>query len=249
MNKYPIYMLLVLLWISMPLSAEQTASEFIHGRHAIRIGWSDAWMSNVYDELSAINQVPLENDNYLQYIQGLPAPMAHEYLTHYRMALADSHRVFSMGHFLFGYRYQLTPLIGVGLETDLLTATDRFHMVDGYRTTMDKHARNQLFHLTLMPTVRFTYYRHRVLELYSALGVGYSYTAYTFAVPVEWNELDNSHGISLNTTLFGVNVGGEHWYVEAELGSMCSWSFMWPQSTWGPLYGSRLLSVAVGCRF
>ena len=42
MNKYPIYMLLALLWISMPLLAESTASEFIHGRHAIRLGWGDA---------------------------------------------------------------------------------------------------------------------------------------------------------------------------------------------------------------
>ena len=50
MNKCSIYVLLALLWISMPLSAEQTSSEFIHGRHAIRLGWGDAAIpASLYD--------------------------------------------------------------------------------------------------------------------------------------------------------------------------------------------------------
>ena len=89
-----------------------------------------------------------------------------------------------------------------------------------------------------MPTIRFTYFRQRVLELYSALGVGYS--LYLF-------EKSPAHGMSLNATLLGVNVGNEHWYAEAELGSMQSWAFTFP-GTHG-LYGSRLLSLAIGYRF
>lgn len=253
MNRPYYYIVLLLLLFALPLLAEQPASAFEHGRHSIRIGWGDAWLSNVKEHLGGIDCVPLENTNYLQHIQGMPASLAHEYLTDYRMALDDSHKISSTGHFFAGYRYQLTSLIGVGMEADLLTATDCFHMVDGYRTTIDKQARNQLFCLTLMPTVRFTYYCQRIIELYSALGVGYNCITYNVAHTALFAESlsDNSpiHGMSLNATLFGVNVGNEHWYAEAELGGMCSWSFLWPQSTWGPLYGSRLFSLAVGYRF
>lgn len=249
MNRPYYYIVMLLLLIAVPMAAEQPAKEFVHGRHAIRIGWGDPWLSNVKDHVKGINFVPLENTTYLEHIQGMPAPEAHEYLIHYRMALKNSHRISTTGNIFLGYRYQLTPLIGLGIEANLLVANDCFYMVDGYRTTVNQHAENQLINLSLMPTVRFTYYRQRVLELYSALGVGYNYVTYSYATPSNWNELDVSHGMSLNATLFGVNVGGEHWYAEAELGSLCSWSFMWPQSTWGPLYGSRLLSVAFGFRF
>ena len=188
MNRPYYYIVMLLLLIAVPMAAEQPAKEFVHGRHAIRIGWGDPWLSNVKDHVKGINFVPLENTTYLEHIQGMPAPEAHEYLIHYRMALKNSHRISTTGNIFLGYRYQLTPLIGLGIEANLLLATDCFYMVDGYRTTVNQHAKNQLINLSLMPTVRFTYYRQRVLELYSALGVGYNYVTYSDATPSNWNE-------------------------------------------------------------
>ena len=251
MNKYYLYMLLSLLWVCMPLVAEQPISQFIHGRHAIRLGWGDAFLSNLNERLSFANAVPLENDTYLDRVQGMPAPIAHEYLTNYRMALDDSHKISSTGHFFLGYRFQLTPLVGVGLETDVIASTDRFYMVNGYRTTVNEHAKNQLIHFTLMPTIRLSYYSRRIVELYSSLGVGYTFSQFTSAVPIEWGmgvEHD-TQGVALSATLFGVNVGNEHWFAEAELGSLCTFPLFWPEVTNGPIYESRLLSVAVGYRF
>ena len=228
MNRPYYYIVMLLLLIAVPMAAEKPAKEFVHGRHAIRIGWGDPWLSNVKDHVKGINFVPLENTTYLEHIQGMPAPEAHEYLIHYRMALKNSHRISTTGNIFLGYRYQLTPLIGLGIEANLLVATDCFYMVDGYRTTVNQHAENQLINLSLMPTVRFTYYCQRIIELYSALGVGYNCIAYTsnVAPTALFAEclFDNSpvHGMSLNATLFGVNVGNEHWYAEAELGGMCS---------------------------
>ena len=251
MNKYNIYMVLALLLVCMPLAAEQSASEFIHGRHAIRLGWGDMFLSDMNERLSYANVVPLENEAYLDRVVGIPAPEAHEYLTNYRMALNGSHKITSVGHFFLGYRFQLTPLVGVGVEADVCASTDHFHMVDGYRTTVNKHAKNQLIHFTLMPTVRFSYYRHRIVELYSSIGVGYTFSKFTSAVPIEWGmgvESD-TQGVALSATLFGVNVGNEHWFAEAELGSICTFPLFWPEVTCGPIYGSRLFSVAVGYRF
>jgi hypothetical protein len=201
------------------------------------------------ERLASANVVPSENESYLDRVQGMPAPKAHEYLMNYRMALDDSHKISSVGHFFLGYRFQVTPLVGIGVEADIIASTDRFHMLNGYRTTVDSHAKNQLIHFTLMPTVRFSYYRQRIVELYSALGVGYTFSKFTSAIPIVWGmgfEHD-TQGVALSATLFGVNVGNEHWYAEAELGSMQSWAFSFP-GTHG-LYGSRLLSIAVGYRF
>ena len=59
MNRPYYYIVLLLLLFALPLLAEQPASAFEHGRHSIRIGWGDAWLSNVKEHLGGINCVPL----------------------------------------------------------------------------------------------------------------------------------------------------------------------------------------------
>ena len=248
MNKYNIYMVLALLLVCMPLAAEQSVSEFIHGRHAIRLGWGDASIpAHQYDFEGLYGVIydcvgsPYGNiDEALQFIQGMPAPQADKYLRNYRVV--ERGRMHTSGHFFLGYRYQFTPVVSFGADIDMLYMYRKNRVYDGYKTNLFggyvPYQYEELLHLTLMPNVRFTYFRQRVIELYSALGVGYS--LYLF-------NQDTAHGLSLNATLFGVNVGNEHWYAEAELGSMQSWAFSFP-GTHG-LYGSRLLSVAVGYRF
>ena len=251
MNRLYYYIVLLLLLFALPLLAEQPASAFEHGRHSIRIGWGDAFLSEMNERLTSANLVPSENENYLDLVQGMPAPQAHEYLMNYRMALDSSRKLSSVGHFFLGYRFQVTPLVGMGVEADIIASTDRFHMLNGYRTTVDSHAKNQLIHFTLTPTVRFSYCRQRMVELYSSLGVGYTFSMFTSAIPIEWGmgvEHD-TQGVALSATLFGVNVGNEHWFAEAELGSMCTFPLFWPEVTYGPIYGSRLFSVAIGYRF
>jgi hypothetical protein len=249
MNRLHAYIFFALLLLELPLAAQ--SADYTHGRHAIRLGWGDAFLSDMSDRLSVANIVPSENDDYLDCLLGVPAPIAHEYLTNYRMALDNSHKISSIGHFFLAYRFQVTPLIGIGVEADIIASNDRFHMVNGYRTIVDKHAKNQLIHFTLMPTVRFSYYRQRIVELYSALGVGYTFSKFTSAIPIVWGmgfEHD-TQGVALSATLFGVNVGNEHWFAEVELGSMCTFPLFWPEVTYGAIYSSRLFSVAVGYRF
>lgn len=251
MNKYYLYVVLCLLGCYLPLSAEQPVSQFIHGRHSIRLGWGDALLSDMNGRLISANVVPNENDNYLEQVQGMPAPEAHDYLTNYRMALDESHKIYSLGHFFLGYRFQLTPLVGLGIEADVSASTDRFCLVNGYRSIVDEHAKNQLIHLSLMPTVRFSYYRRQMVELYSSFGVGYTFSKFISAVPMEWGKGGDSdtQGIALSATLLGVNVGNEHWFAEAELGGLCTYPLFWHEATYGTIYESRLLSISVGYRF
>ena len=140
MNKYPIYMLLVLLWISMPLSAESTASEFIHGRHAIRLGWGDAAIpASQYDFEGLYGVIfdyvgsPYGNiDEALQHIQGMPAPRADEFLRNYRVV--ETGRMHTSGHFFLGYRYQFTPVVSFGADIDFLSMHRENKVYNGYKT-------------------------------------------------------------------------------------------------------------------
>lgn len=77
--------------------------------------------------------------------------------------------------------------------------------------------------------------------MYSALGVGYAF----YSDAVDGNR-GNNHGIAFDVTLLGLNVGGKHWFFEAELGSFQSWAF---DAVTNGIYGSRLMSVAIGYRF
>ena len=175
MNKYNIYMVLALLLVCMPLAAEQSASEFIHGRHAIRLGWGDASIpahqydfeglySVIYDCVGS----PYGNiDEALQFIQGMPAPQADKYLRNYRVV--ERGRMHTSGHFFLGYRYQFTPVVSFGADIDMLYMYRKNRVYDGYKTNLFggyvPYQYEELLHLTLMPNVRFTYFRQRVIEL------------------------------------------------------------------------------------
>lgn len=251
MNKYSIYVLLALLWISMPLSAESTASEFIHGRHAIRLGWGDAFLASNYsfEPLYGMTFVPVYPQSAqpaLDAVVGMPAPEADKYLRDYRFVELGTMR--SAGHFFLEYQYQLTPLISVGMEVDYMSMVLRTQWYNGYNDPLKEHPYEHLHHFTLMPTVRFTYYCQRVLSLYSALGVGYAFYSDS---PKSWSfqtdrQRPHNHGMALNVTALGISLGGKHWFFEVELGSFQSWAF---NAANNGLYGSRLVSVAAGCRF
>ena len=107
MNRLHTYIFFALLLLELPLAAQST--DYTHGRHAIRLGWGDAFLSEMNERLASANVVPSENKNYLDRVQGMPAPKAHEYLMNYRMVLDDSHKISSTGHFFLGYRFQVTP--------------------------------------------------------------------------------------------------------------------------------------------
>lgn len=245
MNKsvfvIPYIYILLLLLTSMPLAAEQTNKDFIHGRHSLRIGWGDAFLSTSnyrFEPLYGMTFAPVYPSDIqpaLDYVVGMPAAQADAFLRDYRWV--ELGEMQTTGHFFLGYNYQLTPLISIGVQVDYLYMSLPMQWYNGYHTPLEGHAKDELHHLTLMPNIRFVFYRQRVLSLYSALGVGYSF--YGFSE-------DHLPGVSLNLTALGINVGGEHWFAEAELGSFQSWNI---SAVSNGLYGSRLFSLAVGYRF
>ena len=253
-RPYTCILLFVLLSISLPLAAENTNKNFLHPRHSLRLGWGDAFLASDYsfEPLYGMTLLPVYPQSIqpaLDAIMGMPAPEAHDYLSDYRFV--ELGEVISNGHFYLAYQYQLTPLISLGVEVDYLHMKMATTWYNGYNallpTWMERKCEH-LHHITLMPSVRITYYCQRVLSLYSALGVGYAFYSDS---PKSWSfqtdrQRPHNHGMALNVTALGINLGGKHWFFEAELGSFQSWAF---NAAANGLYGSRLVSVAAGCRF
>ena len=235
---------LVLLFSSAVLMAE--AYDNYH--HSFRIGWGTAFSGMYVTDLSSRTIVPYANTTYLQAIQGMTAEEAHTYLTNYRMH-ASSSATISSGHIFASYAYQFSPLVSFGVEADALFLKEQFLMMNGYGERLKDPAISTLYHLTLLPTVRFTYVRDRFLSVYSAIGVGATYSDYSTNLPSRWTEQSPANvGITANVALCGLNFHYQNWYAEAELGLMGTKMLLWPQSSY-PFYTSRLLSIAVGYRF
>ena len=252
MKKCTAILLLLFSWIVIfPLMAENNASSanLIHGRHSLRLGWGlgTRQLFNDYEDLNFImppsaipsaRQSILPEDPYYQIwhdILGMTAEEAHKYLTNYRLVTTKGPSQF--GHLFLGYRYDVNTWFSAGVEVDWFYLWVSREDRNGYGDFVGKYD-FPLHQLTIMPTMRFTYYHHPLVELYSGLGLGYTIYADPYV----------SHGCTFSPTLFGVNVGNEHWYAEMELGGMATVTTSWFGNP-GVLFSSRLLSVAVGYRF
>ena len=253
MKKYTRILLLLFSWISVfPLMAENTtpSTDFTHGRHSLRLGWGlgTRQLYHDYQDLNCIippkymqgiHKSVLPEDPYYQIwreILGMTAAEAHKYLMDCRVITKKGPNQF--GHLFLGYRYDVNTWFSAGVEADWFYLWYSQEHRNGYGTLVGKYD-SHLHQLTIMPSIRFTYFRRPLVELYSGLGLGYTMYEGSYGV---------QHGFTFSPTLFGVNVGNEHWFGEVELGGMATVTTSWFGNP-GVLFSSRLLSVAVGYRF
>ena len=249
MSMKKLVFILGILLLSLPMMAESKSSDFNHGKHSFRLGWGlgTRQLFHDYHDLNFImppsnmqgaRKSVLPEDPYyllLRDIIGMTAAEAHKYLTDCRVITNQGPNQF--GHLFLGYRYDVNSWFSAGAEVDWFYLWSNSVHRNGYGAivgTYDYH----LHQLTIMPSIRFTYFRRPLVELYSGLGLGYTLYADPYV----------SHGFTFSPTLFGVNVGNEHWFGEVELGGMATVTTSWFGNP-GVLFSSRILSAAVGYRF
>lgn len=243
-------LILSILVLSLPAMAEDNKSELNYGRHSLRLGWGLGTRQLFYDygdlhyivpptSIQGIRKSALPLDEYDQLwylIQGMTAEEAHKFLTDCSLVTNNGPKQF--GHLFLGYRYDIHSWLSAGVEADWLYIWGSDIYRNGYGDFIVDYPYS-LHQFTIMPTVRFTYFRCSLVELYSGLGLGYTF----------YNRgLRDVHGFTFSPTLLGVNVGNEHWFAEVELGGMATVATSWVGRT-GVLFSSRILSAAVGYRF
>lgn len=236
MKKCIFILSLLFSWISViPLMAENNvpSTDCVHGRHSLRIGWG---LGSNHPYKNYINTTSGDPIDPIEAIQGMTSAEAHDFLQRYRKTANTQYS--NRGHLFLAYQYKFNHWLSAGVELDWLSCHYLFDYQDGYGVLVERARTSYLDQMTIMPTVRFTYFCRPLVELYSGLGLGYTLSVESFV----------SHGFTVSPTLFGVNVGNEHWFAEVELGGMVTVTTSWignPEI----LFSSRIVSAAVGYRF
>ncbi len=219
--------------------ADEAGSSFC--RHELRIGYGDALIQSVKQPLDCASP---DASSGLS-LEGVPVAKADAILRSQRYSVGTDYYT---GHFFVDYLYRITPVVSVGLGADFMKRGSSVKMYDGYGTYKRTYD-NDLYIVSVTPTVRFSYLERRHVHLYSAVGIGYS------CVVGDWYLKDiQLHGGGVNITLVGIQVGGKHVFGAFDLGSYNALYYVdrdyyTYSGSVALLPFSRIMNISVGCKF
>lgn len=119
-------------------------------------------------------------------------------------------------HLGLEYQYRINYWLGVGLQADFQTTT--WHLM-GYNN-MDKlvsDERQYFYNLCFLPTVRFTYFHHPYVNLYSSIGAGLVING---GSEKDLHGNNTAYGGALDIAVLGLRAGKDNWYGSIELGGL-----------------------------
>jgi hypothetical protein len=93
-----------------------------------------------------------------------------------------------------------------------------------------------------MPTIRFTYFHHPYVNLYSGLGIGMDINGGTETNAYGFH---NDIGAAINLTVFGVSANYDRWFAAVDFGGM----YALKNKNTIFLLSSRMINVSIGARF
>jgi len=153
----------------------------------------------------------------------------------------NTHIDYLTGHFFAEYQYYWLPWLSTGMIVDYTGM--------GWRDKRDYAIRHNYYDLSLLPAVRFTYYRHPWVKLYSALMVGLTINGGSEIDPVRSQK--QGHAVKavcypgVGLTALGVQVGQKGFYGAVEIGGLSALLNFKDIA----LLSSRMFTVSVGYKF
>lgn len=147
---------------------------------------------------------------------------------------ANNHRY--TGHIFTEYQYHIKDWLSVGAQIDYEQV-----LWNTPTATPDNSEQQYFFNLSLLPTVRFTYFFHEYVNLYSALSVGLNINSGT---QTDYKGRQTAYAPAFALTLLGVSVGKDHWFGAIEIGALNALNDK--QEIY--MLGSRLFTISVGYR-
>jgi hypothetical protein len=109
-------------------------------------------------------------------------------------------------------------------------------------------------HISILPTIRFTYFHDKYVNIYSSIGLG-AHLSYNNYDNIKTN-FTNNLGAALDICALGLSVGNNHWFGTFELGNMNTFTF--PTLKYGTYAKttittnalmSKVLRISFGYRF
>ncbi len=137
------------------------------------------------------------------------------------------------GHLFAEYQYHPKSWLSVGMIADYEQVLWR---------QLDDNSQHTFYNIGLLPTVRFTYYFHEYVNLYSALFVGLNVNG---GSDRDFRNRLVACAPAFGITALGVSVGKAHWFGAVEIGGLNA--LVSKDEIY--MVGSRLFTASVGYRF
>jgi len=217
--KKLIYLSIALFLFVLPLSAEDNWA-YIEWRNELRLGWGD----QLFESLMWHNPTSIATT--------LPADFRRTYHENYRHSQ----------HIWLEYQWRLKEWVSFGAMMDISGVDWRDVTRNGAGQEIERSDRKYFYNLVFMPTVRFTYFFHPNVNIYSGLGFGMDINGGT-----ETNGAGKTTdvGMAINVTAVGVSANYDRWFMAVDLGGLTALKdknaiFM---------AVSRMINVSIGARF
>jgi len=219
MNRRILLILLLLpLWCGT-LQAE-TRKDTQEMPSELRIGWGDMLFETLmWHEPTSI-------------ITSMPASYQRTYQENFRY-----HQ-----HLFLEYQYRFNYWFGLGGMVDVGEVGWDDVTRDGHGMELVRDPNHYFYNITIMPTVRFTYFHHPNVNLYSGLGLGMVINGGT-ETNVHGNRTET--GFAVNLTAFGVSANYKRCFAAVELGGL----YGLRNANTIYMASSRIFSASIGVRF
>ena len=143
-------------------------------------------------------------------------------------------------HCFVEYMYNFNYWYGLGLLVDYSGVIwDRVER-NGQGEELSREVDRNFHNITIVPTVRFSYYHHDYVSLYSAVGVGLNVNTGTEEIRGRSTVVSPA----ANITLLGMRVGKGRFYGAVEIGGMIALNNAYEVY----MMGSRLFTASIGVR-
>lgn len=210
---------MALLAIAIGAGAENKWA-YLNMRHEVRVGWGDQLFESLmwHNPLYRVRTMP---ESYTQ--------LYHEDYHHDQHIWAE-------------YQYRYKGWFSFGGMADISFVHWDDVMRNGLGEELSRDKGHYFYNLVIMPTIRFTYYHHEFVNLYSGLGVGMDINGGT--------ERDSRGrrtvvGGAVNLTVFGISANYNRWFWTVDFGGM----FALRDANTIFMAGSRIINVGLGARF
>ena len=145
-------------------------------------------------------------------------------------------------HIWLEYLWRFTRWFGLGAMFDMSEVHWDDVTRNGKGVEINRSKGHYFYNLVIMPTVRFTYFHHENVNLYSGLGIGLGINGGTEdAGDGRKTEL----GAAVNFTLFGVSANYQRWFWTVDFGGLYSLK----NANTIFMASSRIINVGFGARF
>jgi hypothetical protein len=143
-------------------------------------------------------------------------------------------------HCFVEYMYNFNYWYGLGLLVDYSGVIWDRVVRNGQGEELSREVDRNFHNITIVPTVRFSYYHHDYVSLYSAVGVGLNVNTGTEEIRGRTTMVSPA----VNITLLGMRVGKGRFYGAVEIGGMIALNNAYEVY----MMGSRLFTASIGVR-